>query len=294
MNAIFKGKKMIENVLSVTNLTKDYGNFKLDNVSFNVKKGEIMGFIGRNGAGKTTTLRSMLNFTKADSGSVEFFGLNYKQNEKQIKQDIGYASGGVNYYHRKKLGAILKVTSGFYENWDDKECEKYIKLFNLDLNKRLMDLSEGMKVKFNLTIALSHHAKLLILDEPTSGLDPVSRDELLEVFLHLVKNGVTIFFSTHITSDLDKCADSITYIKNGKILSCCNSEQFISNYALINLSGNESQNQINAFMGVSNYKDKSVALIKTQDSHLFNGYAFTQPTLEDIMVNLEKGVKEDV
>lgn len=205
-------------ILSIKNITKEYPGFKLDNVSFDVAKGTIMGFIGRNGAGKSTTMKAILNMIHADGGSVSYFGMDLKEHEREIKQRIGFAGGEVDYYKNKKIRDILAITKQFYENWDDKTCNKYMKMFSLDENKAPYELSSGMKVKLNLVIALSHGAELLILDEPTSGLDPVSRDELLEIFKHLKKQGVTILFSTHITSDLEKSADDITYIRGGKVI----------------------------------------------------------------------------
>ena len=205
-------------VLKVDNLSKVYPFFELKNVSFSVVKGSIMGFIGRNGAGKTTTLKAIMNMVHASSGSVEFFGLDMSKNEREIKKRIGYAGGAIDYYKRKKIKKLLDITSRFYDNWDSDVCKKYMTLFSLNENKTPSELSEGMKVKLNLTIALSHGAELLILDEPTSGLDPVSRAELLEIFKRLKERGISILFSTHITSDLDQCADEITYIREGEIV----------------------------------------------------------------------------
>jgi len=218
------------NAIEVKNLTKEYKTFKLDCVSFNVQEGDIVGFIGRNGAGKTTTIKSMLNIVKTNSGNVKFFGLELKDNENIIKNQIGYSSGTTNYYPRKKLIDIINVTRTFYKDWDDSVMEEYIELFQLDVSKTPSQLSSGMKVKFNLLLALSHHAKVLILDEPTSGLDPFSRDEILEVFLELKKRGTAILFSTHITSDLEKCADEIVYIRKGKIVSDCRKTEFVNKY----------------------------------------------------------------
>ena len=202
-------------VLKVDNLSKVYPFFELKNVSFSVEKGSIMGFIGRNGAGKTTTLKAIMNMVHASGGNVEFFGLDMSKNEREIKKRIGYAGGAIDYYKRKKIKKLLDITSRFYDNWDSDVCKKYMTLFSLNENKTPSELSEGMKVKLNLTIALSHGAELLILDEPTSGLDPVSRAELLEIFKRLKERGISILFSTHITSDLDQCADEITYIREG-------------------------------------------------------------------------------
>ncbi|MBQ4579005.1 MAG: ABC transporter ATP-binding protein [Clostridia bacterium] len=205
-------------ILKVSGLTKEYPGFCLRDVSFAVERGTVMGLIGRNGAGKSTTLKALLNMVHKTGGRVEFFGLDMARHESEIKQRIGYAGGAVEYYRKQKIGKLLQVTKRFYGNWDEALCAHYLRLFALDENKRPAELSEGMKVKLNLAIALSHGAELLILDEPTSGLDPVSRAELLMVFKHLKEKGVSILFSTHITSDLDQCADGITYIREGQIV----------------------------------------------------------------------------
>ena len=216
-------------VLEIKNLCKKYPAFQLSDVSFEIQESSIMGFIGRNGAGKTTTIKSILNLVHSDSGNIKFFGNELKINDDQIKQMIGYAPGGINYYPLKSLKKIAKVTKNFYPSWSDELYTKFMTAFKLDENKKPKELSEGMKVKFNLVLALSHGAKLLILDEPTSGLDPVSRDELLTIFEKLREKGTSILFSTHITSDLEKCADSITYIKQGKIVDSASKDQFIQN-----------------------------------------------------------------
>ena len=204
-------------VLSVKHLKKEYGKFTLEDISFEIGSGMIMGLIGRNGAGKTTTIKSVLNLIHISDGEIIYFGKNFRENEAEIKEQTGYAGGAVDYYKKKKIRDIVGVTKKFYKGWDDILYRKYMDIFELDEDKTPAQLSEGMRVKLNLAIALSHGAKLLILDEPTSGLDPVSRDELLEIFKYLARDGVAILFSTHITSDLDKCADAITYIRKGKL-----------------------------------------------------------------------------
>ena len=205
-------------VLSVKNLCKNYPAFSLKDVSFEIEKGSIMGFIGRNGAGKTTTLKSLLNLVSPDSGTIEFFGLPLKGNEAQIKQKVGYVVSTDGYYKKKKIAQITNVTKTFYENWDEEAYQHYLQVFKLDPQKSPAQLSEGMKVKYSISLALPHKAELLILDEPTSGLDPISRAELLDIFNQLKAKGISILFSSHITTDLDKCADTITYIKQGSIL----------------------------------------------------------------------------
>jgi ABC-2 type transport system ATP-binding protein len=214
-------------VLEVTGLCKRYPKFTLDSVSFSLDSGRIMGLIGRNGAGKTTTLKSIFNLVHPDSGKVRILGMDMPADEDEIKQRIGFAGGAVDYYKRKKLCEICAVTSRFYKNWDNESYRKYMTAFSLDEEKTPSELSEGMRVKFSLTLALSHRAELLILDEPTSGLDPVSRAELLDTFIFLRDKGVSILFSTHITTDLEKCADDITYIAGGRLIACEPMEEFM-------------------------------------------------------------------
>ena len=217
-------------VVELNNVCKNYPTFSLKNVSFSLESGRITGFIGRNGAGKTTTIKSMLNLVHTDSGEICYFGLPLIGNETEIKQRIGYSTGTVSWYPRKTIRQIIDVTKAFYPNWDDDACRRYMELFNLDENKKPMELSDGMKVKCNLLFALSHRAEVLILDEPTSGLDPFSRDELLDLFMTLKEHGVTILFSTHITSDLEKCADDIIYIHDGEIKANCTKTEFMKDF----------------------------------------------------------------
>ena len=220
------------NVLEVQGLTKRYPAFTLDHVSFDVPQGAVMGFIGRNGAGKSTTLKSILGMVHPDEGAVRVFGMDYAANEAAIRRELGVVLGGIDFYPKKKIGVITDVTRRFYDNWDEEKYRHYLQLFALDESKRVDQLSSGMKVKYLLALALSHNAKLLILDEPTSGLDPVSRDELVELFRAIVADGQrSILFSTHITSDLEKCASHITFIKDGEIFHSSIVAEFMAAYA---------------------------------------------------------------
>lgn len=214
-------------VLEVKGLSKQYPEFLLDGISFSLEEGRIMGLIGRNGAGKTTTLKSIFNIVHKSGGEIKIFGFDMPGDEQKIKTLIGYTGGAINYYQRKKLKDIAAVTRRFYTNWDDDAYRRYSDVFSLNEEKTPLQLSEGMRVKFSLTLALSHNAKLLILDEPTSGLDPVSRAELLDTFTYLKGKGVSILFSTHITSDLEKCADDITYIAKGSLIASMPLERFL-------------------------------------------------------------------
>jgi len=219
------------NIVEVKHLGKDYPSFHLQDVSFSIQPGRITGFIGRNGAGKTTTIKCMLNLVHPDRGDILFFGIPFTSQEADIKKRIGYSTGTVSWYPRKKIRDIVSIVSRFYETWDDESYRRYLRLFKLDENKTPLELSEGMKVKLNLLIALSHRAEILILDEPSSGLDPFSRDELLGIFKELKEQGFAIFFSTHITSDLEKCADDIIYISNGHIISALPKKTFTEQFS---------------------------------------------------------------
>lgn len=276
------------NVLTIRGLSKAYEKFELRDVSFDVRQGEIMGFIGRNGAGKTTTLKSLLNFVHRDSGEILFFGERFCDDEFNIKRRIGFVSGGVDHYTKKKLSAITDVTRRFYPNWDENAYTQYMDMFGLDGGKTPAQLSAGMKVKYALTLALSHRAELLILDEPTSGLDPVSRDDLLDVFLELARQGVSILFSTHITSDLDKCADSITYIKNGRVLASEDMAGFVSRYRALVLSEPQLTDAVRSrLIGLKRAKTGYSALIAAGDAEAL-GLDGKPADLETIMVHMEK------
>jgi ABC-2 type transport system ATP-binding protein len=285
-------------VLQVQNLCKEYPLFRLENVSFSIDKPEIMGFIGRNGAGKTTTLKSLLNLVHPTSGTITFWNMNLSSHETQIKQRVGYAAGQTSYYQRKKIREIADITKMFYPNWDDKQYRRYLDQFALDENKKLTELSEGMKVKFSLALALSHHAELLILDEPTSGLDPVSREELLEQFMDIADEGTAILFSTHIISDLEKCADEITYIQNGKILASEGLTTFQDRYRLVELDSETSDNadtlsetQRDKMLGIRRSRKCRTALINKDDASVFDPLPVSMPDLEAIMSHLEADKK---
>ena len=217
--------------LTVENLTKTYPSFTLDNVSFTLSRGRIMGLIGKNGAGKSTTLKSILNLVSPDSGKIELLGMPFPEREEEGKQRTGVVLGGIDFFQHKRLETITAVTRRFYRTWDQGAYERYLKEFDLDPRKRVQELSAGMRVKYLIALALSHGAELFLFDEPTSGLDPVSRDELLELFRALVRDGGrSILFSTHITSDLEKCADDITYIKDGRVLASAEKSTFLQSF----------------------------------------------------------------
>lgn len=275
-------------IIKVDRLCKAYPSFSLDNVSLTVEKGKIVGFIGRNGAGKTTTIKSMLGFIHPESGSVAFFGKDFSENELDVKQNIGYVSGGFGYYPNKKIRNISAVTSSFYDNWDSAVYEKYMTKFKIDDSKTPSQLSEGMKVKYSIVLALSHQAQLLILDEPTSGIDPVSREEILDIFLDLQESGVTVFFSTHITSDLEKCADDIVYIQNGRIISSGSMKSLVESYKTVSFTTEQYELANKSYLiGAKRTKEGYAAIVKSENSEKIVG-SVRPSNLETIMLHLEK------
>lgn len=280
----------MESVLKIENLNKRYPSFSLNDVSFEVKPGEIMGFIGRNGAGKTTTLKSIMNMIHYESGNISAFGLDMTEHELENKQRIGFALSELNYYPNKTIRTLMDVTKRFYKNFDEQKFNEVCKLFNLDVNKKLEELSSGMKVKYSVAIALSHKAELLILDEPTSGLDPVSRDEILDIFREIVRNKErAILFSTHITSDLDKCASHITYMHDGSILYTGAKNDFIKSYLFVqDKTKNESlKDEYIAYKELEDYVEGLIS-IDSKDVFIKNGIEPKEPDLEQIMIYLER------
>ena len=276
-------------ILEVEGLCKTYPAFRLRDVSFAVEPGAIMGFIGRNGAGKTTTLKSLLDFVHPDAGEALFFGRPLSADEFGVKQAVGFASGGFGFYPLKRLRTVTDVTRRFYPSWDETAYRRYLALFALDENKRVKELSEGMKVKYALALALSHRARLLVLDEPTSGLDPVSRDELLEIFLQLAQDeGISILFSTHITSDLEKCADHIVYLRRGEVAADADADALHARYRTAALTAAQRDAAPEGLLlGCKREREGFSALLRAEDAPRLG--ADTAPaSLEDIMVHLEK------
>ena len=281
----------MEEILRLENVVKKYPSFSLKDVSFSIKPGEIMGFIGRNGAGKTTTLKCIMNLIHYENGSIQTFEKDMTENELENKQRIGFALSELNYYPNRTIKQLMNVTKRFYKNFDEKKFEDVCKLFNLDVNKKLEELSSGMKVKYSVAIALSHKAELLILDEPTSGLDPVSREEVLDIFREIVRSGErAILFSTHITSDLDKCASNITYIHDGKIIFTGKKKDFVNSYLFVK-DKSKNKDLEKEYIAYKELDDHIEGLISVDNKDVFikNNIKPREPDLEEIMIYLERG-----
>ena len=209
----------MDKLLQINDISLEYKDFRLDNVSFSCGSGDIIGLIGINGAGKSTTINAILNIVEPDSGLVTWKGTEIsKNNISKFREQVGFVGENICYYPTIPLKKILSFMSRIYSNWDNERASKLIKLFNLNTTKRMRELSTGMRVKFNLLIAMSHNADIYILDEPTSGLDPLIRKEVLEILYNEAKKeGKAVIISSHITSDLEKIADRAVYIVDGRI-----------------------------------------------------------------------------
>lgn len=252
------------NKIEVKNLKKTYDNFVLGKNSFEIKKGFITGFIGKNGMGKTTTIKSLLSLINYD-GEVFVDGedarnLNYLQDVGIIMDDSFLSKDW-------KISMVNEAMKCGYENWEEEKFFDYIKNFGIEKNKKVKELSRGMKIKLMFSIALSHQANLLILDEPTSGLDPSMRDELTDILKDFVEDeNNTVLFSTHITEDLDRIADYIIFIDQGKIVENSSKEDFLEKYLVLK-GGEEDRELLKDFdlLGIKSSDTSFEALVKNID-----------------------------
>jgi ABC-2 type transport system ATP-binding protein len=277
----------MENILEVKNLNKTYGAFSLKNVSFEIPKGYIMGFIGPNGAGKTTTIKSILNMVKYESGEII---------SELTNEQIGVVMDSAFYVEDWRMIDIEKAVSPFYNNWNSSKYAELLKKFGIDKKKKVKELSRGMKVKMMIAVAFSHDAKLLILDEPTSGLDPVARDELCEMLGGFVTDeNKSILFSTHITADLEKIADYITFILDGQIIFTGTKEELLEKY--ISVKGG--RDEINAeqkklIIGLREHSTGFEGIAESNNiGRLPKGLLIEPVTIDEIIIYMNKGVKSD-
>ena len=223
----------MEDILKVNNVSKHFKNFSLSNVNVSIKENCITGFIGKNGAGKTTLIKIVLGLIHKDQGDIIYFN-DQNLKEKEIKDRIGVVLDEGHFYDKLTLNQMKDLVSSTYTNWDNKKYKNYLRKFRLNGKQEISSLSKGMKMKYALSLALSHNADFLIMDEPTSGLDPEVRKELMDVLKEYVKeDGKSVFFSTHITSDLEHSADEIIIIDDGKIIEQSNKDEILEQYRLV-------------------------------------------------------------
>jgi len=281
--------------ITIRELNKRYNDFVLDNISFTVPKGSIMGFVGENGAGKTTTIKSILNLINIDGGEISVLGYDSRKLPIEIKSQIGVVLDGSNMHDNISAKESNLIMKNIYPNWDENIFMNYVKRFNLPENKAFKDYSRGMKMKLSIAIALSHQSKLLILDEPTSGLDPMVRDEILDIFLEFIQDEEhTILLSSHIISDLEKIADYVTFIHKGKIVFSESKDNLIYQYGLIQCR-KEDLNSIDRgfIVGVRENSFGAEVMIRNKDEFLRRyrhlDYAPEKISIEEIMLFVSKG-----
>lgn len=285
----------MENILEIKNLSKKYDGFELKNVNIELPKGMIMGFIGENGAGKTTTIKALLNIINRDSGEIKIFGLENKENERKIKEDIGVVLDDSFLSEYLNPSDINKIMKNIYKNWDEKLYFKYIENFKLPKEKMSKEYSSGMKMKLKIAVALAHHPKLLILDEPTSGLDPVARNEILDIFQEFIQDEEHgIFVSSHITSDLEHIADYITFINDGEIIFTKTRDDLLENYGIVKCS-EEQFKKIDKKDYIKYKKNRYEYDVLIENKYEFKKKydisVIDKPTIEDIMLIYIKGEK---
>ena len=287
----------MDNILEVNGLVKRYPAFSLDNVSFSLPEGCVTGFIGANGAGKTTTIRSILNLAHKDAGTIKIFGLDAEEHEQEIKDRIGIVMDGSYFYNDLSMRDMKSIIAPAYSKWSDADYRSYMEKFELDPKQKISTLSSGMRMKYALVLALSHQAELLIMDEPTSGLDPLVRSQFLEIIKEYMKNGGKgVFFSTHITSDLDKIADMLILINGGKIIFQRNKDDLLDTFRTVkgNTAALNDQNKklirglrVSAF-GFTGITDQIPEIKKEMSDVLLE-----KATIEDIMLAYIGGDNSD-
>lgn len=228
----------MQNALEVHSLNKSFDRFALKDVSFTLPRGAVMGFIGENGAGKTTTIKAVLGLIRKDSGDISVLGGSIE--DASIRSKIGVVFDDLHLHKTLRIRQAAKIFPHLYEDWDADLFKEYLNRFNLDAEKKIKDLSRGMRMKLSIALALSHHPELLILDEPTAGLDPVVRDEVLEIFQDFMQDeNHAILFSSHITSDIDKIADYLTFIHDGEILFSVTTNELLGEAGILKCSAEE-------------------------------------------------------
>ncbi len=279
----------METVMNVNQLCKSYKDFSLKSINFQIKKGTITGFVGPNGSGKTTTIKCLLNLIRHDSGNISILGLDSIKHEREIKDQLGIVLDVGYYYEDLTLSEMKRLIAPIYSAWDDKVYQHYLQRFSLPADRKIKDLSKGMRMKYSILLAISHNAKLFIMDEPTSGLDPLIRNDLIEILKDLIQDEErTVFFSTHITSDLDKVADDVIFLFDGQIFLQGEKDEIKNNHVIVKGSNallNEDAEK--HFIGIHKtpYGIEGLSNDKAAVKRLLKDNAtYEVPTIEDILL----------
>lgn len=283
----------MEYAIEVNKLNKTYDDFKLQDISFKVECGTIMGIVGENGAGKSTIIKGILNLINLDSGEIKILGKDIKSDDSLIKNNIGVVFDESYFHDNLNIKDISKIMKNIYSQWQESVFQRYIKQFKLPIDKKVKDFSRGMKMKLSISVALSHNANILILDEATSGLDPVVRDEILDIFLEYIQEeDKTILISSHITSDLEKICDYITFINHGKLIFSENKDDLIYNFGIIKCS----QSDINKIdkediVGIKEGKFSTEIMVKNRFKYENKDLVIDKTNLEEIILFKVRGSK---
>lgn len=286
-----------ENTIEIQGLTKKYDGFTLDNISFNVPKGSIMGFIGQNGAGKTTTIRALLGIIKYDSGTINMLGMDNKEHEYEIKEQVAAVFDELPFQEMFNAKQLSIMMGGIYRDWDKAKFEEYLDRFQLPAKKKCGKFSKGMKMKLQIATALSHNAKLLIMDEATTGLDPVVRNEILDIFREYLQDEErSILMSSHITSDLEKIADSVTFIDKGKLLLTGYKDDILDTHAVIRCTKSDYEAIDKADFISARLSDYGVEIMvadRNAAKKKYSGALIEKTTLEEIMLFYVNAAKKE-
>ncbi|MEH6889788.1 ABC transporter ATP-binding protein [Bacillus sp. JJ864] len=283
-------------MLELKNVCKDYQGFSIRNVNFSLPRGYIMGFIGPNGSGKSTTIKMIMSLVKRHSGEIHIFGKDNQKYEKEVKQNIGFVYDENHYYEDLTCEQMKRIIAPFYKKWDEAQYQSYMERLQVPKNKKIKQLSKGMKMKYAIAMALSHHAELIIMDEPTAGLDPVVRSELLDILQEIVmEEEISVLFSTHITTDLECIADYITFINEGEIVFTGEKDELLENYIIVKGSNDLLDKEgKELFIGLrkNKYGFEGLARDKQAVVDWFGQeVVLEKPTLDDIIVYTTKGRK---
>ena len=282
------------NTIEIKNLRKNLGSFSLKIDKLEIPEGFVTGFIGPNGSGKTTTIKLIMNMINKDSGSIKLWTKEYDKNDLDIKEKIGYVGEFSGYLYESKLSKIKKSISIFYKNWDEKLYKRYMDKFELNEDKAYKDLSKGQQKKFEIAMAMSHHPKLIIMDEPTANLDPLVRNEVLEILQERIEeDNATVFFSTHITSDLDKIGDYLIFIYKGEIFLADNKDNILENHVIVKGKKellNDETRKIFISINENTFGFDGLVKNKKEAYEIFGEEAlYDKPNLEDILTYYTRG-----
>ncbi len=280
--------KEINNVIELKNVVKDYGDFKLDHISFAVPEGSVCGFIGQNGAGKTTTINLILDIINRDEGEISLFGKPVDKDHAYVREDVGVVFDEMGFHEFMTAKDINIMMKNIYKNWDEVAFFDYLKKFSLPSKKKCGAFSRGMRMKLQIAVAMSHKAKLLIMDEPTSGLDPIVRNEMIGIFRDfVVEEDHTILLSSHITGDLEKIADEVVFIDGGKIVFSGNKDEILEKQGILKCKKEEASKVSEALI-VGVEKEAYSTSILVNDRHaaakLYPDMVIEEAALEDIMI----------